>query len=545
MIICKGDMEGLRNRPISQADAFPEKWVGSVIRRPLVGVAVAVTAGMLLGASELLAPDAVFLTAFIVLLLSFLFIRFHCSVPFTFLSVALVAACRFTVADPDISANSVAETAGRLPLEKVEVVGRITGFPSYRSAQEGRGGVWMFPVQCRAIMLSSDGWYKTTGEMNIRLFQPVLEELPYYGRRVHLKGTLRRGLFPSSSGVELEVPAPEYCFFLKTRSVHALVGKVSLWRDALSARLAQGLVSLPVHQAVLKALVLGQRSTVPDEVMEHFRRTGTLHIFAISGLHVGIVGLLLAGLLKAFGIPRDHYAFYLIPLLALYVVATGMKSSALRALAMAAIYLVAPLFRRKPDIPGSVAFAAVLLLFFQPLELLSVGFIYSFSVVVFIVMVFASVPRNWLKGGWSKRYVSSLAITSFAAGLASIPLTALFFGMFSPIAFAGNLIVVPLTFFIVLSGWLSLLVPFATSVFNHAAAFFIELLLAAVNWMDRLPGSSCPVSPPPLSTVLLWYGSLVYLFTHARSTDQRIYALSGAGCAVLMGVFVWMSGSAG
>ena len=533
-------MPGLRSRPRSQGDTFPETWAGRVIRRPLVGIAVAVVSGMLFGSSEILPPDAVFLVAFIVLALSFLFIRFQFSAGLAFFSIALVAACRFIAADPDSAAHSIAGISGQLPLEKVEIVGRISDFPRHRSYQEGRNGVWTFPVQCRAIMRGSGSWYRTSGEMMVRLPQSDIEETPYYGRKVHLKGTLRRSLFPGPSGMELEVPDPEYCSFLPTRSPHALIGKVSLWRDAVSSRLEKGLNSLPVHQAVLKALVLGQRNTVPATVMEQFRRTGALHIFAISGLHVGIVGLLLAGMLKAFGIPRDHFAFYLIPLLVLYVVATGMKSSALRALAMACIYLMAPLLRRKPDIPGSVAFAAVLLLFFQPLELLSVGFIYSFAVVACIVMVFASVVHAGLKGGWTRNYISSLAITSFAAGLASIPLTALYFGMFSPVAFAGNLVVVPLTFIIVLSGWLSLLVPFASSVFNHAAAFFIELLLVTVHKLDQLPGSSWAVSPPPLPAVLLWFGSLVYLCTHARSKDQRIFALSGAGCAVLMGVFAWL-----
>ena len=69
---------------------------------------------------------------------------------------------------------------------------------------------------------------------------------------------------------------------------------------------------------------------------------------------------------------------------------------------MAGVFLLAPLFRRKPDIPNSVAFAALLLLMINPAQLQSAGFVFSFGVVIFIVMIFSAVPRQWLQGKWIK-----------------------------------------------------------------------------------------------------------------------------------------------
>ncbi len=270
--------------------------------------------------------------------------------------------------------------------------------------------------------------------------------------------------------------------------------------------------------------------------MDVFRRTGSLHIFAISGLHVGIVGLLLVILLKSVGVPRDWFGVCLLPLLFMYVAATGMKASALRAMVMAGVFLLSPLFRRKPDIPNSVAFAAILLLLLNPEELQSAGFVFSFVVVVFIVMIFAAVPTHLLRGGWVRSYAVSLVITSFSASLASLPMTVFYFGRFSPIALLGNLAVVPLTFCIVLAGWLSVLIPAASSVFNHAALVFIDLMLHSVVWLDQLPGSSFVVDRPPLLAVGLWYVSLIYLFVHASSSRQRCCAFAGAGGAVLWAI---------
>uniref|UniRef100_UPI00356B368F ComEC/Rec2 family competence protein n=1 Tax=Pontiella sp. TaxID=2837462 RepID=UPI00356B368F len=306
------------------------------------------------------------------------------------------------------------------------------------------------------------------------------------------------------------------------------------WREAAAARLEVDIETLPLQQAVLKALVLGYRKEMPQETIAKFRRTGSVHIFAISGLHVGIVGLLLMLVLKTVGIPRDWLGIWLIPLLLVYVVSTGMKSSALRALAMAAVFLLAPRFRRKPDIPSSVALAATLLLLASPFELMSAGFVFSFTVVIFIVMVYTKVPKRWLQGPWLWSYAKSLAVTSAAAGLASVPVAALYFGTFAPVAMLGNLVVVPLTFCIVLSGWLSILLPVASGIFNHAAVVFINLLLISVDGMDRIPGSCWNVRPPPLIAVFLWYASFVYLFAHASRNRQRWAAAVCAACAIAL-----------
>jgi len=105
------------------------------------------------------------------------------------------------------------------------------------------------------------------------------------------------------------------------------------------------------------------------------------------------------------------------------------------------------------------------------------------------------------------------------------------------LALVGNLLVVPLTFCIVLCGWFSMLVPFFSVVFNYSALFFINVLLASVRWLDRLPASSWQVNSPPLTAVLLWYGSLIFLFTGAVRLRRRRYCVLVAGCAVILCLF--------
>ncbi len=498
----------------------------------MVGVALALVAGMVFACCVRVDAGWMLLSAFLSLLLACMFFRFRTSTHLVFLAVALVAACRFLVADPGLSDASVVHLRESLPVGNARIVGRISGFPEFRSYGDRRQGTWTFPLRCEGIDLGN-GWERRRGVVDVRLAGTVDSCPVGLGQRILLGGELRTRLFPGRNLVEMQVGSRDSVEVLDGRRGISIKGLGRAWRDAVVVRLEKGIESFPAQQAVLKALVLGDQSGVTADMLDPYRRTGALHIFAISGQHVGMVGLLLACMLKVARIPHNWLALCLIILLGMYIVSTGMASSALRALAMAAVFLMGPMLRRKPDIPSSVAFAAVVLLLFQPFELLSPGCVFSFVVVIFIIMVYPAMPVTLREGNRAKRYAASLAITSFAASLASIPLTALFFGRFSGISLVGNLVVVPLTFLIMLSGCLSIMAPGLSGVLNHAAVAFIDLMTFSVTWLDALPWSSHAVEPPPLAAVCLWFASLVYLFTHR---DRRIAlprALAGAGFAVL------------
>jgi len=497
----------------------------------LVGVALLFVAGIWVALHGWLPLDHLLFIALYLLILAFAFIRYPISTPLTLFVVAMVAACRMLMT-AGVSDASILQRADMLPELGVELVGRIADVPEYHPPETGERGTWVFALRCEAVR-ESDGWRRQRGEIDVRLVR--FEPWPAFqsGQRLRLMGQLYKNDFHRDNRIGLKVVDARDCEVLSDASRVSLMAWGRLWREKAARNLEEGIDDRPVQAAVLKALVLGCRNEIPDDTMDVFRRTGALHIFAISGLHVGIVGLLLVIVLKSVGVPRDWFGVCLLPLLFAYVAATGMKASALRAMVMAGVFLLAPLFRRKPDIPNSVAFAAILLLALNPGELQSAGFIFSFVVVVFIVMVFAAVPAHLLRGGWLRSYGLSLVITSLAASLASMPMTAFYFGRFSPIALLGNLAVVPLTFCIVLTGWLSVLMPAVSSVFNHAALVFIDLMLQSVSWLDQLPGSSFAVDPPPYLAVGLWYGGLIYLFVHASSSRQRCCGLAVAGSAVL------------
>jgi len=463
-----------------------------VLRRPLVGIALAVVAGMVIAATGLFSFGILSFSALGGLLLAGLFFRTKASGILVFCGVALVAACRFVVAALPLSEAEINRLQPQLPLENVQLVGRVLAPPEYHAYRSGDSGTWVVPFDCEGLKCSSsrqDGggtyrrlpacserrlesprhmepssmcsisptteqpatsnrrsvpfpstinqnrpeasragsstpWQKYRGRIQVRVTGALPGETIRQGERIRFPGTLRKRNFPGGDPMELVVPASlvqcQACFdgcrprpsnsssssscFPRRRDeneddIHSTrpfkADMVQGWetlsgpprfspiiwgqqlREAAAQTLSNGIEKHPAQLAVYKALLLGYRKAIPPEIHLQFKRTGTLHIFAISGLHVGIVGLLITVVLKTIGIPRDRWGLLLLPLLLVYVMTTGMKSSALRALAMAAVYFLSPLFRRKPDIPVSIAFAILLLLFFRPLEILSAGFIFS------------------------------------------------------------------------------------------------------------------------------------------------------------------------
>ncbi len=492
---------------------------------------------MVLGATGLFPAEGLFGAAALGLLLTLALFRTKASRPLVFGCVVLLSATRFTVTSGALSSEEINRVQPRLPIRGIQIVGRIAAPPDYHAYRSGSRGAWNFPLECEGIK-QDDAWTRRRSRIQVRMADATPDLDFKLGQRLRFSGNLRKRDYPGNEAIMLDIPTVGGWELLKEPPRFSPVALGQRLREKGAKTLANGIEAHADQLAVYKALLLGYRKAVPHEIYSRFTQTGTVHVFAISGLHVGMVGLFITIILKSLGVPRDKWGLWLLPLLLLYVCSTGMKSSALRAWTMAAVYFLAPLFRRKPDIPTAVAFAAILLLWWKPEEILSAGFIFSFTVVAFLVMAFSMVPRHWVVGAKGRlqqvrTYVMSLGITSAAAFIASVPLAALFFGNFSPVSLLGNLMVVPLTFCIVLSGWLSMLLPVASGIFNHAALVFINGLIGVVELLARLSGLHGPVSQPSLLAVAFWYIGWIGLFTHARTRSQRRRALGWVALSIV------------
>ena len=158
-------------------------------------------------------------------------------------------------------------------------------------------------------------------------------------------------------------------------------------RARLRATLVEG-VDDPTVADLLVAMVLGDVSSLPEDVQEEFRGTGTFHLFSVSGLHVGMIGVLLWYVFKILRVPRRHAAGWIIPLLFFYVLMTGLKAASLRSALMASIVLLGMMTNRRPVLINNLCAAGFLILLVDTNELFNPGFQLSFCVVA-AIMLFA------------------------------------------------------------------------------------------------------------------------------------------------------------
>jgi ComEC/Rec2-related protein len=298
---------------------------------------------------------------------------------------------------------------------------------------------------------------------------------------------------------------------------------------------------------VLQSLVLGYRWGLTQEMQDIFAATGTLHIFAISGSHVVIIAGLIVFVLRALRVSRVYWFLFLCPLLSAYTLATGSEASAVRACVMSLAFFVAPLLGRRADVLSGLALSAVLILAFAPPQLLTVGFICSFAVVIGLIVLcplfdkavgglWQSDPwrlqpesRRTQAGRWVARAALSLLAMSLAAWVASTPLTACFFGRFSATSLPSNLMVVPISSLVILSGCLSLVfgpcIRVVAEIFNHASLGLVAVMTKWTAWMCHAPFGDMRIEPPPVWSVWLWYALIAAWAIHAHAKRMDTQAM--------------------
>src|SRR5438093_6965310 len=283
--------------------------------------------------------------------------------------------------------------------------------------------------------------------------------------------------------------------------------------------LCRGLESAPEVQNFLSGIVLGLRHQAPEDIEEPLQQTGTLHLFAVAGLHVGIVAALLWMLATVARLSRRSAAMLIIPLLLFYAAVTGLHISSIRAAVMASIMIGGFFFERKAFLFNSLAAAAFVLLCWNTNELFSTGFQLSFAVVGAIVL-FADpifgflqrwvaidpfLPRSLLRG--LRRWLDSGGewlchgtSVSLAAWAGSLPFVLWYFHLVTPISLLANLIVVPIAFFVLAIALLSLLsaplLPWLAVIFNNANWALATLVIGIVHLFAQIPGGHFYVEQP-------------------------------------------------
>ena len=516
-------------------------------RRPLAGLAIAFITGTGLGLTESTPPLPLLLISGLFLILAIIgaFQARWQGTLFTGIThtclLATLLGLGWANAAPDPDAGNHAIPA-LIPLPTgASLTGIITDEPVC-VAKRGEKATWKFPMAVEQVRAGwSNELQQVTGTVRIRLFANPADRIPTYGERWSFRGylaqaTFKQGLFAGKAGSIFFSGKASKGRFCNHNGGNPLVSHCLKARSWAGRYLEQGLGDRPEQLLILNSILLGYYSQIPRNLYQAFANTGTLHVFAISGSHVVIFAGAVIFILAAAGLSRMWWILFLGPLLVLYIAMTGLQPSAIRAGIMGVIYWSAPLIGRKSDIYTTLAASAILILGFDPGDLMNIGFILSYVAVLGLVLLcpvfmaplhrcFQHDPLKlepdppWqenLRAVWLM--FADMFSVSLAAWLVTAPLTILFFGNFALIGLPANLLVVPLSSLVIITGVLSLTLGscflFLADLFNHANLALIILMTESTRWFAGIPHGYMKVESPPLWLMLVFYaGLLIARFT--------------------------------
>ena len=198
--------------------------------------------------------------------------------------------------------------------------------------------------------------------------------------------------------------------------------------------------------AVMNALLLGQRQEISKELSDNYSKAGAIHILAVSGLHVGIILLILSFVLKPLErVNKGKLIKLVLVILFLwfFAVLAGMSASVTRAVTMFSAIALGQFFNKRNAVEHSLIFSMFIILLWKPLFLFDVGFQLSYTAVFGIIWVQPVLYQLWkptffiVDKGWQ------LISVSVAAQLGVLPISLFYFHQFPGLFFISNLIIIP------------------------------------------------------------------------------------------------------
>ncbi len=327
-----------------------------------------------------------------------------------------------------------------------------------------------------------------------------------------------------------------------------------LWAESsrqwISQALARGIEDREEDMAVLLAMALGASDAAGEEIEDAFRDSGTLHIFAVSGLHVVMLAAVVAFVLRWLGLGKGRAVVWLIAIVFGYAYITGWRPSAARAAFMITLVLAAPWWNRRSSVQNSLGAAVLILLAYDSHQLFLPGFQLSFGVLWAIALLTPSllaVLRPWteldpflppaIASRWQhlsadcRQWLASLVCVSLAAWIGSLPLMLGHFQTVTPVGLLANLFLVPISGISIGVSCASLVCAAVGAgglqmLVNCVNAFLAWLMVFLASWFSSLPLAHFTLDlrfetvPPPVE-LRVFHLSAGGAANHLRAGDSQ------------------------
>ncbi len=245
----------------------------------------------------------------------------------------------------------------------------------------------------------------------------------------------------------------------KSNPTKTVFGYAANYRQTLIKKLKKKNFGIE-ELGVIQALLLGQRNQISEQTYDDYKNAGAVHILAVSGLHIGILLLLLQFLLKPLEFLPKGKTIKLIVIIALlwaFAFIAGLSASIVRAVTMFCFVAYAMYLNRPTNTFNVIALSLFFILLIKPLFLFQVGFQMSYLAVIAIVWIYPKLQQFWYPKHILLRKAWQLVTVSGAAQLGVLPISLFYFHQFPSLFFISNLIVIPFMAIILGTGILVLL----------------------------------------------------------------------------------------
>ncbi len=281
---------------------------------------------------------------------------------------------------------------------------------------------------------------------------------------------------------------------------------------------------------MLAALTLGYKDALSPELRESFSTTGAMHVLAVSGLHVGIIFVVLGLFLKPLGEGKKRKVLknlLIIAFLWAYAFITGLSPSVCRATLMFSLVALANILHRQSSIYNTIFFSAFVLLLIKPTHLLDVGFQLSYCAVLAIVYFQPRLSSLWKPRNRFARWCWDLACVSLVAQMGTAPFAMYYFHQFPNYFLLSNFIVIPaasIIIYLAITLFLTSYIP----VVGAAVAFLLNWVLKLLYWgisgIEHLPHALSTLWISPCETLLLYAIVIALMIWCERKTFASVAA---------------------
>jgi competence protein ComEC len=247
--------------------------------------------------------------------------------------------------------------------------------------------------------------------------------------------------------------------------------------------------------AVASSLILGYRNDISDELKEAYRSAGVMHVLCVSGMHVGIIYMIINYLLTFLESRKNGRQIKLLIIIFSiwsFAVITGLSPSVTRAAVMFSFVSIGKNINRHINIYNTLASSALITLIFSPSSIFDVGFLFSYVAVISIATLYKPVYSLWIPRYKVIDAVWKIAAVSIAAQIGTSPFSMYFFHQFPNYFLVTNIVVIILitpVFYLTFAGLVFSFWPTAAQFFTAVASVLISFMNNFVTYVGELPFS--------------------------------------------------------